>query len=228
MPLFDYCSMRHYKFSITIQIKTSAWPIQNFHGFSPQQVLGIRSVRRAWPHRAWTWLVLHRVVVKVWQILNMEDLVEISPSCHDCFGSRPVAVCNYAKGTTTPCCCHCIAHAWISQVAHSGEELMRVYTICYYLFYYVFFVVVVALLLLLLSSSFRLLSLLLLPASSSCGRLPFLAGKVGCLFFLAGEVDCLFWQEVGCLFGRIFSAWWWYCVHVWGLQWRSFCVLSLT
>ena len=54
-----------------------------------------------------------------------------------------------------------------------------------------------------------LLPLPLLPASSpsfSCswGRLPFLAGEVSCLF-LAGELNCLFWQEVGCLFGRIFQ-----------------------
>ena len=50
-------------------------------------------------------------------------------------------------------------------------------------FFFILFLFFVALLLLLLSSSFRLLSLLLLPASSSCGRLPFLAGEVGCLFF---------------------------------------------
>ena len=49
-----------------IQIITSAWPIQNSHGFSPQHALGIRSPRRAWLHRAWTWLVLQRVVAKVW------------------------------------------------------------------------------------------------------------------------------------------------------------------
>ena len=91
------------------------------------------------------------------------------------------------------------------------------FVIIFFIMYYLF---IFALLLLLLSFSFRLLSLLLLPASSSCGRLPFLAGEVSCLF-LAGEVDCLFWQEVGCLFGRIFfRVWRWY--HVWGLQWRSF------
>ena len=91
LQVFDY-----------IQIRTSAWPIQNSHGFSPRQVLSIRSVRRAWLHRAWTWLVLQRVVVKVWHSLSVEDLVEISPSGHVCPGYRPIAVCNYGKGTTTP------------------------------------------------------------------------------------------------------------------------------
>ena len=50
---------------------------------------------------------------------------------------------------------------------------------------------------------FLLLSLLLLHASSSWDRLPFWAGEVGCLFFgRRGRLS--FWQEVGCLFGRIF------------------------
>ena len=89
-------------------------------------------------------------------------------------------------------------------MAHSGEELMRVYIIylfiCFcsssasFFFFLCFFF------------------LFLLPASSSWGRLPFLAGEVGCLFwqevgclFLAGKVGYLFFflQEVGCLFGRI-------------------------
>ena len=78
---------------------TSAWPIQNFHGFSAQQVLGIRSVRRAWLHRAWTWLVLQRVVVKVWHSLSVKDLVEIPPSGHVCPGPWPMAICKYGKGT---------------------------------------------------------------------------------------------------------------------------------
>ena len=81
-----------------IQIRTSAWPIQNSHGFSAQQVLGIRIVRRAWLHRAWTWLVLQRVVIKVWHSLSVEDLVEIPPSGYVCPGSRQMAVCNYGKG----------------------------------------------------------------------------------------------------------------------------------
>ena len=100
------------------------------------------------------------------------------------------------------------------------------------LFIYLFIYLSIFLLLLLLFFCFfLLLSLLLLPASSSWGRLPFLAGEVGCLYLagvrlpsLAGKVGCLFWQEVGCLFGRIIFAWWWYCVHVWGLQWRIFFV----
>ena len=48
----------------------------------------------------------------------------------------------------------------------------------------------------------HLLLLLLLLSASSWGRLPFLAGEVG-------------W---------IFPIWWWYRVHVWGLQWRFCCV----
>ena len=56
----------------------------------------------AWVHRAWTWLVLQRVVVKVWHSLSVEDLVEIPPSGHVCPGSRPMAVCYYGKCTTTP------------------------------------------------------------------------------------------------------------------------------
>ena len=59
-------------------------------------------VRRAWLHRAWTWLALQRVFVKVWHSLSVEDLVEIPPSGHVCPGSRPMAVWNYGKGTTTP------------------------------------------------------------------------------------------------------------------------------
>ena len=105
------------------------------------------------------------------------------------------------------------AYAWISQVAHA-RELMRGSTSFIYLFIY--FVVV-----LLLSSS----------ASS---------------FFLLG-VDWLFWQErytalfrqerysgFLCRRGRLpflagfFPALWWYCMHVWGLQWRSICVLWLS
>ena len=50
------------------------------------------------------------------------------------------------------CCCCCIAYAWISQVAHSGEELMWVYTIYCYFFMYLF----------MLCFFFLLLSLLLL------------------------------------------------------------------
>ena len=74
---------------------------------------------------------------------------------------------------------------------------------------------------------FLLLSLLLLPASSSWGRLPFLAGEVGCLI-LAGEVDCFFAGSRLPFRQGFLSAWWWCCVHVWGLHWRGFCVLSLT
>ena len=85
-----------------IQIRTSAWPIQTSHGFSPQQVLGILGVRRTWLHRTWTSLVLQRVVVTMRRSLSVEDLVQIPPSGHICPGSRPVAVCNYGKGTTTP------------------------------------------------------------------------------------------------------------------------------
>ena len=84
-----------------IQIRTSAWPMQSIHSFSPQQVLSIRSVRRAWLHRAWTWLILQWVIVKVWHSLSVEDLVEIPPSGHVCHGSRLMSVCNYGKGTTT-------------------------------------------------------------------------------------------------------------------------------
>ena len=93
-------------------------------------------------------------------------------------------------------------------MAHSGEELKNA-GLHYYLFIYLF----IYLSIFFCSSQFfffLLLSLLLLPASSSWGRLPFLAGEVGCLFwqevgclFLAGKVGCVFWQEVGCLFGRI-------------------------
>ena len=73
------------------------------------------------------------------------------------------------------CCCS-IAYVWISQVAHAGEELRRVYTIyCYYLIiYFLFFFCFLFLLL-----------YLLLPASTSLGRLP----------LLSGEVACCFWQE---------------------------------
>ena len=58
-------------------------------------------------------------------------------------------------------------------MAHSGQELMRVNTIYYYAF---------LLLLIYFALVLFLLSLLLLPAASSWGRLPFLAGEVGCLF----------------------------------------------
>ena len=34
--------------------------------------------------------------------LSTEGLVKIPPSVHVCPGSRPVGVCNYGKGTTTP------------------------------------------------------------------------------------------------------------------------------
>ena len=85
-----------------IPIRTSAWPILNSRGFSPKQVLGIRSVWRTWLHSAWTWLVLQRAVVKVLHSLSVEDLVEIPPKDHLCSGSRPMAVCNYGKGITTP------------------------------------------------------------------------------------------------------------------------------
>ena len=104
------------------------------------------------------------------------------------------------------CCCCCIAYAWISQVAHSGEELMRVYTI-----YYIFFLSFIIYLFCSFASSFffflcfffcffffllllRLLFLHIFFLVLLGGRLP----------FLAGEVNCLFWQEIGCLFGRIF------------------------
>ena len=99
-------------------------------------------------------------------------------------------------------------------MAHSGEELMRVYTICYY--YYFFLICIIHLFCSSSSASsfvfFRLLSLLLLPSSSSCGRLPlfgrrgrlpFFLGRRGGLPFLAGG-RLLFRQEVCCLFGRIF------------------------
>ena len=71
------------------------------HGFSLQQVLSIHSMRRPWLHHAWTWLVRQREVVNVWHSLSVEDLVGISPSGHVCPGSRPIAVGNYGKGTTT-------------------------------------------------------------------------------------------------------------------------------
>ena len=95
------------------------------------------------------------------------------------------------------CCCCCIAYAWISQVAHFGEELMRVYTI-----YYHFFLSFIIYLLCSSASSFffflcfffcffffllliRLLFLHIFYLVLLGGRLP----------FLAGEVSCLFWQE---------------------------------
>ena len=53
----------------------------------------------AWVHRARIWLVLQRVVVKMWHSLSVEDLVKIPPGVHVCPGSR---ICNYGKGTTTP------------------------------------------------------------------------------------------------------------------------------
>ena len=95
------------------------------------------------------------------------------------------------------------------------------FVIIFFLMYYLF---IFALLLLLLSSSFRLLSLLLLLLAVGCH---FLAGEVGCLFgrrdrlpFLAGG-RLPFRQDffprggnIACMCG--------------GLQWRSFCVLSLT
>ena len=63
----------------------------------------------AWLHRARTWLVLQRVVVKVWHSLNVEDLGKSPPSVHVCPGSRPVGVCNYGNGTTTPWRRHIVA-----------------------------------------------------------------------------------------------------------------------
>ena len=102
LTLFDYRFNEALQVFDQIQVRTSAWPIQSFHGFSPQQVLGIRNVWRAWLHRAWTWLVLHRVVFKVWYSLSVEDLVNILPSGYVCPGSRPMAVCDSGKGTTTP------------------------------------------------------------------------------------------------------------------------------
>ena len=86
-----------------IQIRISAWPCNpRLPRCSMQQVLGIRSVRCALRHRAWTWLVLQWVVVKVWHSLSVEDLVKIPPSGHDCPRSRPMAAYNYGKGTTIP------------------------------------------------------------------------------------------------------------------------------
>ena len=86
-----------------IQIRISAWPCHpRLPRCSPQQFLGILSVRRAWPHRAWTWLVLQWVVVNVWHSLSVEDLFKIPPSVHDCPGSRPMVVCKYGKETTIP------------------------------------------------------------------------------------------------------------------------------
>ena len=89
-------------------------------------------------------------------------------------------------------------------MAHSGEELMRVYFIISF-----YFLLSIHFVLLLLSSSFSASSS---SASSSCFSFFFLFflgvgchfGRRGKLPFLAGEVNCLFWQEVGCLFGRIF------------------------
>ena len=66
--------------------------------------------------------------------------------------------------------CSCIVYACISQVAHSGEELMRMYIIHYYIFYYLFILFF-----------FFFLFLLLLPASS-------------CFFFILGKA-AIFWQE---------------------------------
>ena len=65
------------------------------------------------------------------------------------------------------CCCCCIAYAWISQVAHAGEELRWVYTIyCYYLIIYLF-------------------------CSPSVSCFFFLL----CFFLLVLGVGCHFWQE---------------------------------
>ena len=85
--------------------------------------------------------------------------------------------------------------------AHAGLQYLLLFFIMYYLFVLLFFCFFFRLLFVFFICFF----LLLLPASSSSswGRLPFLAGEVGCLF-LAGEVHCFFWQEVGCFLGRIF------------------------
>ena len=68
------------------------------------QLLGVAgplcSQCTAWLHRTRKWLVLQRVVVKVWHSLNVEDLVKSPLSVHVCPGSRPVEVCNYGEGTT--------------------------------------------------------------------------------------------------------------------------------
>ena len=63
-----------------VQIRTSAGPIQNIHGFSTQQVLcDICSVRRGSIVQE-VGLVLQRVVVEVWHSVSVEDLVTIPPS----------------------------------------------------------------------------------------------------------------------------------------------------
>ena len=75
--------------------------------------------------------------------------------------------------------------------------------IFYYLFilFFCFFFLLLSLLLPLLRLHASFLSSF---SCSSWGRLPFLAGEVSGSFFGRRGKQSFFWQEVGCLFGRIF------------------------
>ena len=102
LALFNYRLMTHNKFSITFkselllgQSKTSTTSRR-----SRSLVFAACGVHGC--INAWTWLLLQRVVVKVWHSLSVEGLDEILPSGHVCPGSRPMVVCNYGKGTITP------------------------------------------------------------------------------------------------------------------------------
>ena len=100
LRLFDYRLMQHYKFSIGFKWEfLLCHAIQNFHDARRSRSL-VFAVRRALPHRAWTWLVLQRVIVKVWHSLSVDDPVKIPTSSHDWPGSRQMAVCIWKSHNT--------------------------------------------------------------------------------------------------------------------------------
>ena len=99
LALFDYHLMKHYNFSI--HIRTFAWPIRISHGFSPQQALGLRSVRRAWLHSGWTWLAGPATGGCQGPECLGPRRNSTKRSCF-CPRFRPMAACNNGKGTTTP------------------------------------------------------------------------------------------------------------------------------
>ena len=95
--------MKHYKFSITFKsellLGQSKTPTVSQR--SRSLVFAVFAVHGSIVHEhGWS---SQRVVIKVWHSLSVEDLVEIPPSGQVCPGSRQMAVCNYGKGTATPC-----------------------------------------------------------------------------------------------------------------------------
>ena len=103
LALFYYRLMKHYRFSITFkselllgQSKTSiASRRSRSLVFAVCGVYGCIVHEHGWSCNGW-------LSMCGTDSLSVEELVEIPPSSHVCPGSRPVAICNSGKGTTTP------------------------------------------------------------------------------------------------------------------------------